>query len=116
MQNASFLCQTHYLDIKALCPAQARILLRMIVYRTEQQLKCFDTLNLRVLQSKLLYKTFILVQKKIQNRSENKKVFNNLKGKLLMEWTVANLYICCGYTKFKDQLQSPVFIVMYILF
>ena len=29
-----------------------------------------------------------------------------------MEWTAAIWYICCGYTKFKNQLQSLVFIVI----
>ena len=42
---------------------------------------------------------------------------DNLMRKLLMEWVAAILYyICGGYTKLKNQLQSLVFIVMYLEF
>ena len=70
-------------------------------------LKCFDTLIKECFKVNYFTRHSFWC-KNFQNRSENKKVMGNLMRKILMEWTAAILFICCGYTKFKNQLQSLV--------
>ena len=63
-----------------------------------------------MLQSKLLYKTFILVQEfsKSMGKYESYEQFNE---KIIDGMEGGHFVYFCGYAKFKNQLQSLVFIV-----